>query len=794
MKRYISLGVAVCMLMGILGGCGRQNNAGNSYTYNDYVATMASNWNPHTYETASDSYPADYLRMGLYSAVFNDEKHPAYGKAPFTSYKMIPEMAAGEPVDVTAQVKADHPEFGIPEWADSGYAYTIDLNKNALWEDGTPINADTYVYSMKRLLDPTLLNYRASDYYSGNFSIAGAEEYANQGVSVVLRADEIMEREGMTDAEEFVSAYQDTKEEGSNQTVGEKYTAFMQTAIGNGEPAESARRRFLAETSVTWTYPDNIDYNTVGLYKSGEYQITLVLSRALSGFGLLYALTSNWIVNEELYERCLKKDGDAWFSSYNTSADTTLSYGPYKLTSYQKDKSMRFEKNERWYGYTDGNHTFIDPMSGEEREMYQTTAINTQVVAESATAKLMFLKGELMTYTLQAEDFAAYRSSEFAHESPGETVFFLILNGNLGVIQQRESAGSFDRAKNDLETITLEPFRRAVALSYDRELFATTISPARSAAYGLIGNAYMYDPVELLRYRDTDEAKAVLCDFYSVDTSEYGSLDAAADSITGYDPDTARRYFKEAFDSALSLGYITDSDNNGISDQTVTIEYCMSADNDFMTRTVDYLTERIGAVAVGTPFEGKIRFVKSAPYGTEWSKKIKAGLSDTVLGGWSGSVLDPFSLTDLYVNPAYQYDAGWFDSDSVELTLSINTAASGEAEKIQDVTMTLREWSDVLNGKYITRNGASYNFGEGMADVSVRLKILAAIEGAVLETYNYIPMLADASVSLLSKQAYYVVDEFNPVLGRGGIMYLGYNYSDGEWADYVKAASGDIKY
>ncbi len=90
-------------------------------------------------------------------------------------------MAASEPVDVTEQVKAEHPEFNIPESATSGYAYTIDLNPNNCWADGTPINADTYVYSMKQVLNPKLLNYRAADYYAQDFSIAGAEAYANGG-------------------------------------------------------------------------------------------------------------------------------------------------------------------------------------------------------------------------------------------------------------------------------------------------------------------------------------------------------------------------------------------------------------------------------------------------------------------------------------------------------------------------------------------------------------------------------------------------------------------------------------
>lgn len=719
-KRYIALFIILILSANLLVGCGGNDSTDtDSFTYNDYVSTMATNWNPHTYETVSDNYPSEFLRVGFYSLVFNDELHKVEGKAPFEGYKVIPEMAADIPVDVTDRVRDEHPEFNIPASAVSGYAYTIALNPDAKWEDGTPINADTYVYSMKRLLSPELLNYRASDYYSGNFSIAGAEAYAK------------------------------------------------------GE---------------------NANFSDVGLYKSGEYEITLVLAKALGGFDLVYALTSNFIVYEELYEKCLTKEGNAWFSSYNTSVDTTMSYGPYKLVSYQKDKSMRFERNEEWYGYTDGQHEFIDPISGEKRDMYQTTAIDTQVIAEAATAKMMFLRGELMTYTLQAEDFDSYRNSAFAHETPSETVFFLILNGYADAIASREASAGFDTAKNDLQTMTLLPFRRAIALSYDKELFASTISPARSGALGLIGDSYLYDPENLLRYRDTDAAKRVLCDFYSVPTSEETDLDRAVASITGYDPETARDYYEAAFDEAIAAGYITDSNSDGVSDQTVIIEYCVSSDSDFMTKTVDYLNKKMAEVTAGTPFENRVSFVKSAPYGNDWVNKLKSGLSDTVLGGWSGSVLDPFSLTNLYVDPTYQYDANWFDSSSVSISLDVNVAPLGEAAVMRNVTMTLREWSDALNGQTVTIGGEDYNFGSGISDVATRLSILSAIEGSVLSTYNYIPMLQDASVTLLSKKAYYVIDDYNPVMGRGGIAYLGYNYSDSEWNAYVRENGGELKY
>ena len=58
-----------------------------------------------------------------------------------------------------------------------------------------------------------------------------------------------------------------------------------------------------------------------------------------------------------------------------------------------------------------------------------------------------------------------------------------------------------------------------------------------------------------------------------VDVSQYASLDEAVDSITGYDPETAKELYTEAFNEAIEAGYITDADGDGISDQTVQIEY-----------------------------------------------------------------------------------------------------------------------------------------------------------------------------------------------------------------------------
>ncbi len=803
------------------------------YTWKDAVTTLSTNWNPHTYQTADESYPIDYLTSGLYTFIYNDALNPVEGKEAYEGYVIVPEMAASMPVDVTEAIKASHPQFNIPADATKGYAYTIDLNQNAKWQDGTVINADTYIYSMQMLLDSKLMNYRATDYYAGDLCIAGAENYAHSGATIKKDnsadgstmtyqvSDLVKGADGTYTTPDGAKVYIGWKTAyawmgGSNTLadyagagyIPEDVVATM-TAGSTGEdwdgyvPCTDAvldalyvftgsdvwgnepREQLGYYLSYEFTY-DNYSWDTVGCLKTGEYQITLVFEKSLAGFYLLYNLSGNWLVYKDIYDKCIEKVSDTSYqSSYGTSLETTMSYGPYKMVEYNTDKSMRFERNENWFGYTDGKHIYTDPSNGKTYPMYQTTAIDCQVVAEATTRKMMFLKGQLMGYGLQAEDFDTYRGSDYCYASPGQSTFFLILNGHADAIASREGAEDFDTTKYDLECMTLKKFKQALGMSYDRDLFAATISPARSGGYGLIGTAYIYDPDTGTRYRDTDAAKEALCKFYNVDPSKYASLDEAVDSITGYDVEGARALFAEAFTEAIEKGFITDNDKDGKSDQIIRMEYCISSDSDFMTKTVEYLNKALADVLKGTAFEGKIEFVKSAPYGNDWSNKIKNGMADTVLGGWQGSALNPFGLTDLYVNPEYAYDAAWFNASGVEMELTIN----GETIK-----MTLTQWSDALNGAVVEKDGKSYNFGDGQADVETRLFILASFEAAILQEFNYLPMLEDGSMALLSQQVYYVVEEYNPVMGRGGIAYAKYNYNDAEWAAYITEQGGELRY
>lgn len=839
-KKLVALFLASVMSLGLLAGCGPKDPGptpsqgadatpspsqtatyeqvkfdGQKYTYKMGVSIVPANWNPHTYQTEDDSVPLDYITDGLFASLYNDELHPVEGMDAYKGYKMVPAMAADFPTDVTAEVKAAHPEFNIPESATSGYAWSVKLRDDLKWDDGTPITAQDFVDSLERVLRGELLNYRAADYYDGSYVVVNADRYSLAGEPVftsfakqgITYADFIAG--GGTDAEVAVDMNGFWGVTGPDGFRSWGYitddTMVRDPSVAEGEDEDYVSAKYLWDNylgpdggyagsgydleytgTISYPYEEGYGFENVGLFVSGDNELTFVYRNALEGFYLLSYGMNVPLVKIDLYDACLSEKEGVWTSTYNSNMETSASYGPYKISDFQMDKSMHLVKNDNWYGWNSGIYTYVDPSDGKQYDMYQTTDIDIQYVKEAATSKTMFLAGQLMTYGLQAEDFDQYRNSEFCYATPGQSVFGLILNGYMKVLQERENAADFDKATTDLEMMSVESFKKALAVSVDRDDMCASVSPARSAGFGLIGTRYVYDPETGALYRDTDQAKQALCNFYSVDPADYGGdLDKAVAAITGFDPVAAAGFFNEAFTEGIEKGYITDTDGDGKSDQTVTIQYALSAEaSAFMEKTLAYLNESIGNAAKGTPFEGKIKFIFSAVLGNKWSDAIQNGTADTVLAGWSGATMDPFGFADTWTGDRC-YWTNWFDAKSVNVTMNI---------KGEELTMTLRDWAECLQGNMKTVDGKEYNFGYGQADVETRLDILAKCEETVMGAYVTLPMLADGSMALLSQQVYYVVEEFSPVMIRGGIGYMKYNYSDTEWDSYVSSQGGTLQY
>ena len=156
MKRVL-VGILVVSMVMSFAGCkdDKKKEAApkeKSYTYNISIDGIPTDYNPHTLEE-NEINPVDmYCQMGLV-----DEASDVNGKFVW-SYEMAESIT-----DITGSF-GDKEKYGIQE-NETGRVWQIKLNQAATWEDGKAINADTYMSSMKFLLDSKMKNSGAYVYY-----------------------------------------------------------------------------------------------------------------------------------------------------------------------------------------------------------------------------------------------------------------------------------------------------------------------------------------------------------------------------------------------------------------------------------------------------------------------------------------------------------------------------------------------------------------------------------------------------------------------------------------------------
>ena len=135
------------------------------YSYRMGPSDLPTAWNVHTYQSASSTYVLDYSSDSLYTFDYNED---------YSGYVIVPSMASGAFTDVTSEYVG---KYGIIA-GEENKAYAIPLKSNLKFDNGDPITAETFVESMKLLLNPEAANFRADNVYqSGDLKIYGAEEY-----------------------------------------------------------------------------------------------------------------------------------------------------------------------------------------------------------------------------------------------------------------------------------------------------------------------------------------------------------------------------------------------------------------------------------------------------------------------------------------------------------------------------------------------------------------------------------------------------------------------------------------
>ena len=688
-------------------------------------------------------------------------------------------MAEADPEDVTKDY-AGNEKYKVPADAESGYAFKIKLRQDACWDDGTPINADSYIYSMQQLLSPQMANYRATSYTEGKSAIVNAREYYYDGKTVYtdILDTETGEYADVEGKDLYTSTTQPTAFFGmSLDDAASAYEGIFIAADGTDTLAalkelqgdedwvkvegdvETALKAVVDAANLNLpqdpydeqileycTYPVEMEKKTwddVGLIKDDDYTITFIFEQPFtSDYMIHYIFTSNFLVKEDLYEANKKDTAGLVKTTYGTSVDTYASYGPYKLTEWQQDKVITIEKNDKWYGYS--NKDF--------EGQYQTTKVVYNVIDEHATALQLFLQGKLDEVALTADDLDKYATSDYVMYTPESYTFKVSFNTEPESIKARETDGV------NKSIITYPEFRKAFSLSIDRKEFCQKVRPACTPVYGLINDIYVYNPDTFDTYRSTQQAKDVLCEVYDAENE---------DDITGYNAEEAAKLYDEAYDKAVAAGDLKETDK-------IVLDIGVQTVSDTIQKSINFLQDAVTNATNGTKLEGKVTIQAKQvddPYST-----MSTGAIDCMFSAWGGSEMDPYMITQCYCDPTYYTDCEYgFDSNK-----QFSATIDGK-----EYTKSYYDWyTSLISGEW------------AQAPSDTRLQVLAAIEGALLTEYNGVPIWSNNSAALTSMRIKYITDEYSSAYMEtyGGMRFLTYDMNDDEWEKFCSEHNNQLEY
>lgn len=299
--------------------------------------TLPGNWSPLSSMTPEKEFLLDMTADRLY---WLDENG-----------RLTPSLAASLPVDVTADYAGS---FGVPADAVRGYAFQIDLNEAACWEDGEPITADDFLFSIEQ--------YRGND-----------ESYVNLAVFEAGQTGETIPPENIVSLEEagfdsvaqareagFSDFFVDTTRfwslNGGWRSIDDR-TRLRDFAMPSGLSEFFVTPEYLYETYLA----DGRDYDrwqremigvctdagepaegdAPGILKTGEHQLILILDQPAVSTSVALALEDLRLVRQSL-----------WGETYGTSAEEYSSCGPYRIVSSDMELIV-LARNENWYGQTD---------------------------------------------------------------------------------------------------------------------------------------------------------------------------------------------------------------------------------------------------------------------------------------------------------------------------------------------------------------------------------------------------------------------------------------------------------
>lgn len=817
------------------------------YTYTTYTTESPSNWNQLTYQTENDRIIMSYIGSDFFEFDYDfgaDGKFKQDGSVNkdgivdggFT----VNYSAATGLEDVTADYAEDYGwieqgEDGQYSLATTGHAWKITLRNDLKWDDGTPIKAEDFVYSMKEQLNPLFKHYRAQEYYSGNFILHNAKEYVYQGSEGWFDARTLYggyDADGGYDNNLIFSLGNSEENSDKSSPLGvalcnmriqmgfpESYTAAMvaEYLVENGIniKADTTVEKILAlegktyseikannelsetfaKVLATWqTDPGEeidffvangsfpvLDFEEVGIKALSDNELLVCYDNQLESmlnedgtlaYGAGYYFSSLPLVKKDLYESCKQAPSAASGGLWTTTYNSSVA----TTASWGPYKLKNFETSV--YFELVKNENWYGYDLPENAGQYQTDRIYYRIISEWNTAWQYFQKGGLDGIGIDVSISKDYKNSDRAYYTPDSLTSSVHFQSNMDALTKERGNAM----------LKYQDFRQALTLGIDRADYAASVTTSSQAGLGYFNDLYYYDVANGGVYRDTVQAKTALLNVYggtydettgkwTVGATEYDDIDDAYNALTGYNLTEARRLIDKAYDEALAAG---DIDANG----KVTLKMGFPEDNSTWRRYYNYLNKAWTDLVKGTKLQGKLNIVFDGnhPGTNQWATDFidNAQYDICCIGGWSGGEWNMSYIIGSYIRDS-RYAKGWDpNGEDTKFTFTIKQA-TGEGTEDYTGTHTILEWYNYLNG---LKEGAP-SFVKAPDDS--KLDLIAALEERILKTYWSCPMLSAYSASLKGFKSDYISYDYNTFMAYGGLRYMTYNYNDQEWYDYVKA-------
>lgn len=795
-------------------------------TYRTYISGV-ENMNPYSETLGTTSDMNYYLTDSLYTGDYDwataieqgiaTEEGDFSGGAENLPYGRFPAMAAGEPVDVNGD----------------GITWTVTLRTDLAFEDGTPIDAHTFEYSWSQLLDPKLLNARASSLYdSTSLPVAGAEAYYKQ-----LSPDE----DGLG-----FEVYQDTTDNnikytrensywgtdtggngwdlyladffeygvlaGPTEAVAEPWGGTYGT-LGNGWILEDTGANYfvygdddiLYAPSAGWTLdgvamptvddmPDDVggtyagvlpayadstgarvDLDDEGAPLNAEYSTDDAIPVAWSEVGIKADETDDYVLHITLSEA-----KTAWdFKGQLLSGITGV------VHEVQYEAGMNTTETQTNYGTIDNPLVSYGPYTlttWEDGVVFIFDARDEYYASDDF--RIRHVRYEwIEDQSIAVEEFRAGEldivgaSGDYYDEfkySPymkltPSTTFFRFAFNIEGSTQY------------DLNPILVYPeFRQAFYYAIDREEFALEVRAPSHPTQAFLGPVYLSTEYNSIPYRGSEAGQSVVEDF--------------APETNGYDPVLARSLFDTAYDLAIADGTIIDGD-------TVHVEYKFY-DVETNWKVANWVKSTVEAifndVTAAPRFILDLVAVSDSALDDAWDN----GHFEMTFGGWRGMDFDApgmigFVYNSTTIELGYMLERG-FETATMEVTVEMPdtlAAVQGwiadyqamtdptEAQTEQyDAWVAMLTKFDLTTGVLTCTYDELYNYAYyelyNVKDVDYPGKqddfdrITAAMETVLMEEMIAIPLFTTVSATVYSSRVVFEADSYHAWMGWGGFKYM----------------------